>query len=319
MRRVIVVLILFVATSLAAQDRYSLSSKEFLNTGEWLVSPGKAYIAYMQPDGNFCIYRGSSPAQITGSVWCSMVTSSKAPFVAVMQTDGNFVVYSSTTTPATPGPYLWATMSRAGGLIFNAAMQDDGNFVVRSLGTTDGKSPIIWQVGTGTGGIRVTPSLQAVVIANRQTKCPPDCTLALPYGTAVQFSVMPLGGAHFVQWTGACEFAKASPTCTLNVVSTPVMPSVGVQMAETITLTARATIGGSIETADQLLKCNLIDQKCVVTMGSADAKVITATINAVPQKGYRFAGWLADCAPQGNPCMLTMDRARAIGAEFVAE
>jgi hypothetical protein len=111
-----------------------LAQGGFLNVGDYLVSANGLFVAVMQEDGNFCVYRGGS------ALWCTMATGAGGQFCAVMQGDGNFCVYSGTSENHT-GDALWCTMATASGGQFNAVMQDDGNFCVYS-GSTAG--PALW-------------------------------------------------------------------------------------------------------------------------------------------------------------------------------
>jgi hypothetical protein len=310
MRRMILACVLLSAP-LLAQNRQSLSTGEFLKSGEWLVSPMQKYIAYLQPDGNFCIDRGSSPAHITGSVWCSMVTGANAPFVALMQSDGNFVVYSSSTSSTALGPYLWGSMALAPGGAFVATMQDDGNFVIRATGTAV-KTSVTWLTGTGKGTLNAVRSTLASIVLNNQMSCPPDCTMTVPFNTTVGLEVRPMTDARFVKWTGGCA-GQTRTICVLTVTENPIA-TVGVEVEPPITLTAKPSPGGTIATPDQSLYCSEANQKCVATIPSTLKGF--ATVQAIPMAGYHFVQWLLDCARQPQPCTLTMDRAHIVGAEF---
>ena len=139
-----ILIALVLALSASGQDRQILTTGQSLETGEFLVSSNNRDFAVMQKDGNFCVYRGSGPADNRGVLWCSTKTADGGKFRAVMQSDGNFVVYPEGSSSA-----LWATMSAADGGEFFATMQDDGNFVIypgtKPSGTT---ARAIWNSGT---------------------------------------------------------------------------------------------------------------------------------------------------------------------------
>jgi hypothetical protein len=147
MRTSIGILLLAIALTVPAsgQDRQSLTTGQSLETGGFLVSANQRYFAVMQTDGNFCVYRGSGPADNRGSLWCSMKTAEGGQFRAVMQSDGNFVVY-----PVGSSSALWASMSAAEGGQFIATMQDDGNFVIYPGTAPSGSTAMraIWNSGT---------------------------------------------------------------------------------------------------------------------------------------------------------------------------
>lgn len=71
----------------------TLKANQILKAGEKLVSANNAYMAIMQTDGNFCVYKYVNGKQ-SSFVWCSM----KYGFAngkLKMQTDGNLCVYDS--------------------------------------------------------------------------------------------------------------------------------------------------------------------------------------------------------------------------------
>jgi hypothetical protein len=143
--RIHLILAIALTLSAAGQAAQRLATGESLNAGEFLVSANRRYFAVLQTDGNFCVYRGSGPADNRGPLWCSMKTAAGGKFRAVMQSDGNFVVYPEGSSSA-----LWATMSGAGGGQFVAIMQDDGNFVIYP-GTSPSEATAVralWNSGT---------------------------------------------------------------------------------------------------------------------------------------------------------------------------
>lgn len=74
----------------------ALATGETLKVGEKLVSANNAYMAIMQTDGNFCVYKYENGKQ-GGFVWCSMAHGF-ANGKLVMQTDGNLCVYDEKNT-----------------------------------------------------------------------------------------------------------------------------------------------------------------------------------------------------------------------------
>ena len=132
--------------SVYGEAKQTLATGESLRGGEFLVSANGRYFATLQTDGNFCVYRGSGPADNHGPLWCSMKMAAGGKFRADMQNDGNFVVYPEGSTNA-----VWATMSLAPGGQFIAIMQDDGNFVIypgTSLPSGATAQRAIWNSGT---------------------------------------------------------------------------------------------------------------------------------------------------------------------------
>jgi hypothetical protein len=79
-----------------------LATGQSMVVGDYLTSKNGMFFAYLQEDGNFCIYRGT-PDRNLGSLWCSMKLRRGLIF-ATMQEDGNFVIYE--TLPGEQRPYF---------------------------------------------------------------------------------------------------------------------------------------------------------------------------------------------------------------------
>jgi hypothetical protein len=95
----------------------ALGLNDTLTPGQSLTSPGGAFIATLQGDGNFVVYRvGNNTA-----LWASN-TSGKGGTKLIMQGDGNLVLYTAS------GAAVWATNTAGKGQSF-CRMQDDGNLV----------------------------------------------------------------------------------------------------------------------------------------------------------------------------------------------
>jgi hypothetical protein len=101
----------------------ALGLNDTLTPGQSLTSPGGAFIAALQGDGNFVVYRvGNNTA-----LWASN-TFGKGGVKLIMQNDGNLVLYTASNQP------VWASNTAGKGTSF-ARMQDDGNFVVYIQGS----------------------------------------------------------------------------------------------------------------------------------------------------------------------------------------
>jgi hypothetical protein len=144
------------ATSAFAQ-RTMLKHGEFLKTYEYLVADNKAFFAVMQGDGNFCVYRGSGPADPKGLAYCTRNTSAGSGlYFATLQGDGNFCIYRGT-GPGDNKGFVDCTSSASGAGQYFAIMQGDGNFAVyRGTGPGDNKG-LVWDSmhpGSGSGGAK---------------------------------------------------------------------------------------------------------------------------------------------------------------------
>ena len=114
-------------------DRLSSgTSGGFLNQDQQLVSNNGNYKAVMQGDGNFVIYRATTP------IWATRTNGrGTPPYKLAMQTDGNLVVLTTSSA-------IWSTGARGGAAPFTLIMQDDGNLVVY-----DNSNRAIWASNTG--------------------------------------------------------------------------------------------------------------------------------------------------------------------------
>ena len=99
----------------------SLLNGEVLAPGEVMRSKNGRYIATMQTDGNFVVYKGNQALWALQSVGVPCCVPGRK---AIMQTDNNFVIYNANGTPA------WATGTNAKGPGQYIVMQDDGNLVM---------------------------------------------------------------------------------------------------------------------------------------------------------------------------------------------
>jgi hypothetical protein len=74
---------------------------EHLSSGEVMYSEDGHYLATMQPDGNFVVYKNETPLRL---IW-STGTTGRGAVTANMQFDGNFVLYDAV------GHAVWDTRS----------------------------------------------------------------------------------------------------------------------------------------------------------------------------------------------------------------
>jgi hypothetical protein len=287
-----------------AQNKQALATGEMLHAGEYLVSANRSYFAMQQVDGNFCVYRGSGPADNRGTLWCSMKTAGGGQFRAVMQPDGNFVVYAEGSTSA-----LWATMAMSGGGAFVAVMQDDGNFAIYP-GTgpsTGATAAVLWQSATGERTVTITPPTLGRVASSTGAVCPPQCSIPIRYGTNATLTANPDTPHRFVSWNGPCE-GSASPSCTIQGV--PTAPQVAnAQIEERVTVTAVPPDAGMIQSTPAAIGCGG-STVCSVAVRKGTSMVFTTA-------GARLTQWLGDCSGTGN-CTLVLDSDKVVGATVAA-
>ena len=117
----------------------ALTTGQILKVDEGLISNNGQFLAVLQSDGNFCIYKfvGKSRVYLWGSAAAARhaLINSRNCFAA-MQADGNFICYNPISGK---NYYLWYSMQLAKyqPVIgqYTAVMQDDGNFCVYKHGS----------------------------------------------------------------------------------------------------------------------------------------------------------------------------------------
>jgi hypothetical protein len=100
-----------------------------LAVGQYLVADNKQFFAIQQSDGNLCVYKGSSPSDNRGGLWCHNKTGGGGLFYTVMQGDGNLCTYRGTGNNDNRGNQ-WCSMATAAGGQFFMTVQSDGNLCV---------------------------------------------------------------------------------------------------------------------------------------------------------------------------------------------
>jgi hypothetical protein len=108
----------FLLASSPAWAGDTLTAGSTLQPGQGLTSQTGEYIAIMQSDGNFVVYKGSGTA-----TWSTNTEGNPGAWLN-MQSDGNLVVYSS------GGTALWNSQTDGTGSSNRLVMQGDGNLVL---------------------------------------------------------------------------------------------------------------------------------------------------------------------------------------------
>lgn len=121
-----------------------ITTNQYLREGDFLLADNKAYFAYLQGDGNFCVYRGSGPGDNKGNVFCLPGRDSGAgQYFAAVQADGNFCTYRGTGPGDNKGNIYCSGSARAQNAYF-LIMQGDGNLAVYAgTGPGDNKG-LVW-------------------------------------------------------------------------------------------------------------------------------------------------------------------------------
>lgn len=322
--------ILIVATSAgtalaqpAAPGSQYLKNGQYLTDGQFLVAESKDFFAIQQGDGNFCVYKGSGPADNKGGVWCHSAKGVPAAgkYFAIQQSDGNFCTYKGT-GPADNKGGVWCHSAPgvpAQGSYYTI-VQKDGN-----LCTYKGTDP-----ANSKGGLWCLPP-DVVAAANNFTltispapveaditafyksggtyagvSCKANkkaaCSKSYPKGTVLHIGNWDMEPGYARKaWGGACAGQGNTCDVTMNQNLT-----VNATFGTTV-LSATTPTNGSIGGAG--LDCGK----------SCSAKVVPGTnvsISANPAQGWAFDSWGGACAGKGNPCGLAMAQDQSVSVKF---
>jgi thermitase len=136
--------------------------------------------------------------------------------------------------------------------------------------------------------------------------CGTDCSEIYDLNTQVTLSAAPAADSVFVAWTGACTGSVPSCSTTLNASS-----SVTAIFARKIALAVAITGGGSVTSAPAGIDCG-------ADCSEAYAPNTVVSVTALATQGNVFDSWSGACAGQGNPCSVTVDATKSVGATFRA-
>ena len=101
-----------------------LGPGESLANNQVLLSLNKAFMATLQPDGNFVVYK----IQGMERLWATN-TAGQTVSNAIMQEDGNFVLYNGSNEPI----FASNTVNQQPSIL---VMQNDGNLVIYTNGAS---------------------------------------------------------------------------------------------------------------------------------------------------------------------------------------
>ncbi len=150
--------------------------------------------------------------------------------------------------------------------------------------------------------------------AGRVTSVPPGidcgtvCAASFAAGTVVRLIATVTGSASFTGWSGPCS--GPDPTCTIIVsAAQSVAASFGEAPPASFSLSVSRTAGGTVTSSPSGIEC-----------GPDCAEVFPAgavvTLTASPAPGFVLTGWTGDCTGTAVTCTVTLDRPRAVGANF---
>ncbi len=234
----------------------------------------------------------------TGSRPCVVITDADKSVTA------NFIRVFTLTTRSNPP---------AGGTISpdTATSHTEGSKVTVVASPAEGYQFSEWGGDcTGNGACVVTMDADKAVTANfaqvfdlAVSSDPADGGAVLPGGvtsyidgTKVTVLAYPVAGYRFSKWSGDCS---GSDSCSVTINED------------------KAVTANFIQEVDLTTAVNPSDGGTVLPAGkTSHPPGAVVTVIATPTDGYQFSEWTIDCSGSG-PCVITMDSAKSVTANFV--
>lgn len=139
--------------------------------------------------------------------------------------------------------------------------------------------------------------------------CGVRCIAGFAPGTPVTLVARPEPGYLFAGWSGSCS---GTQSCSVVMSSNASVQAAFVPVsAGTLALTVRSAGGGTVQSAPSGIVCGGV-------CSSAFASDTRVSLTAVPQAGYRFAGWTGACSGLGA-CTVYMDASLLVEARFAPD
>jgi uncharacterized repeat protein (TIGR02543 family) len=136
-----------------------------------------------------------------------------------------------------------------------------------------------------------------------------DCSETYSTGTGVSLTATPATGYDFTAWSGACSGTTNPCNVTMDANKT-----VGATFTiQTFTLTVTPPSNGTITGTG--ITCGTGGSDCTETYNYGTGVSLTAT----PATGYELTAWSGACSGTTNPCSVTMDANKTVGATFTIQ
>ena len=152
--------------------------------------------------------------------------------------------------------------------------------------------------------LRVTVAGAAGVVVFGTERCSRTCSFDVDRDTATTLRATPSRGSRFVRWSGGCS---GSGACTItprgDVAVTATFARAAVRVA------ASVTGRGTVVSTPAGLSCR---SRCARSFPFGQQ----VRLRAVPDRGFRFAGWSGACRGRAA-CTLRADRDASVAARFV--
>ena len=150
--------------------------------------------------------------------------------------------------------------------------------------------------GTGTGTVTSNPA---------GISCGGDCSEPYDPNTVVTLAAVPSAGSVFSGWSGACG-GLGGCSVTMDAAKS-VTANFTLQFVLTVAISGTGT--GVVNSSPFGISCG-------ADCSEPYNPNVVVSLTASPSQGSAFDGWSGACAGQGNPCAVTMNSAKAVGATF---
>ena len=253
-----------------------------------MVSP-RAVVARFEPNKLTVVRDGTGSGSVTATgINCgtdctesydvgTMVTLTANPVTAT----SDFTGWSDPGCPGT-GPCT---------VTMNAARTVTATFTLRLFALNVAKN------GTGTGAVLSVPA---------GINCGADCMENYVSGTSVTLFAEPTADSDFTGWSfGTCGTAVS---CVVPMTMAQSVTATFTLKTFLLTATKSGSGAGTVASTPAGINCGA---DCTEIYNIFTSVTLTAT----PSAGSRFVGWSGACAGTG-PCVVTMDIAKSVNAEF---
>jgi hypothetical protein len=141
--------------------------------------------------------------------------------------------------------------------------------------------------------------------------CPGTCSQDYANGTAVRLTAQPASGWRFTGWSPTCG---SSNPCTVTVTGRHQLRA---NFAPIPQATLTVTVDGSGQVSGSLVEGGPAVIACPTDCTETLPNGTQLSLNAVPQSGWRFAGWTSgNCTASGISCRVTLDGNTTVAARF---
>lgn len=154
--------------------------------------------------------------------------------------------------------------------------------------------------GTGSGSVSSSPS---------GVSCGGDCSEDYLDGTVVTLTATPSAGSTFTAWTGAG--CSGTGTCQVTMSAARSVTATFTQITHTLTVSTTGSGTGSVSSSPAGIDCGL---DCSQSYNEGTSVTLTAT----PGGGSVFSGWSGGGCSGTGSCVVTMDGAKSVTADFTA-